>query len=95
MKDLINDVAVKISWLWDQVGIQLDVPYEELKGYQERNSSASSSKMFTFVFTTWRSRQTSEYTWTRLIAALGSPTVSLNRLADELTEKLTVPQDPQ
>ncbi len=54
MVDLINEVAAVIPWLWYEVGIQLDVPYEDLKGYQERNPSASSSKMFTYVFATWR-----------------------------------------
>ncbi len=95
MKDLINDVAAEIPWLWDQIGIQLDVPYKDLKGYEERNPSASSSKMFTYVFASWQSRRTSEYTWAKLITALRSPAVFQNRLADELTEKVMGPQDPQ
>ncbi len=95
MVDLINKVAAKIPSLWDQVGIQLRVPYEDLSGCQDSNPSAPCSRKFTYVFASWRSRRTSEYTWAKLITALRSPAVFQNRLADELTVKLRGPQYPQ
>ncbi len=93
MKDLTNEVVAEISDLWQEVGIQLRVPYNDMLGYHERNPTAK--RMFTYVLATWRSRCTSEYSWANLIKALRSPSVNQLRLAHELTKKLTEPQDAQ
>ncbi len=93
MKDLTNEVVAAIPDLWQEVGLQLDVPYNDMSGYHERNPTTA--RMFTYVLVNWRERRTSEYSWANLIKALRSPSVNQVRLADELTKKLTAPQDSQ
>ncbi len=93
MEDLTNEVVAEIPDLWQEVGIQLRVPYNDMLGYHESNPNAK--RMFTYVLATWRSRRTSEYSWANLIKALRSPSVHPLRLAHELTKKLTEPQDAQ
>ncbi len=93
MEDLTNEVVAEIPYLWQEVGIQLCVPYNDMLGYHETNPTAK--RMFIYVLATWRSRRTSEYSWANLIKALRSPSVNQLSLAHELTKKLTESQDTQ
>ncbi len=92
IEDLAHEVVAEIPDLWEEVGIQLRVPYNDMSAYHEKNPT---KKMFIYVLVTWRERRTSEYSWANLIKALRSPSVNQVRLADELTKKLTAPQESQ
>ena len=84
LSDLMNEVAAVIPNKWQQVGIVLNVSDGDLSCFVQLDSQ----KCFISVFTTWRNKETSPYTWQTVVKALQSPTVGENKLAKDINSKL-------
>ena len=74
LSDLMNEVAAVIPDKWQQVGIVLNMSDGDLASFVQLDSH----KCFISVFTTWKNKQTSPYTWQTVVKALQSPTVGEN-----------------
>ena len=84
LSDLMNEVAAVIPDKWQQVGIVLNMSDGDLASFVQLDSQ----KCFISVFTTWKNKQTSPYTWQTVVKALQSPTVGENKLAKDINSKL-------
>ena len=85
LADLMNEVAANIPSKWQEVGIALKVSDGDLAGFAQSDCN----KCFISVFTTWKNRQTSPYTWQTVVKALQSPVVGENKLATNIISKLS------
>lgn len=84
LPDLMNEVAAKIPAKWLRVGIAVNLPASDL----ECLSDLDSCKCFITIFTTWKKKETTPYTWLTLIHALQTPIVGELNLAKVITSKL-------
>ena len=86
LSDLMNEVAAKIPNKWHQLGIALKLSDGDLSSSDAR---LGSHEHFSSVFTTWKKKQTSPYTWWTLVQALQAPIVGENKLAKDITSLLS------
>ena len=88
----MNDVAAEIPAKWRVVGIQLCLSPATLDNIQSQTAGRPDSNMCAFeqVFDQWQRRRSSPYTWEVIIAALRTPSVGEDALADRLANVLEV-----
>ena len=79
----MNKVAVMIPTKWRHVGIQLGMENAHLDVIKQRCSN-DSLLCFGEVFTEWKRRMTTPFSWSTIIDALKSPLVGENMLAHKL-----------
>jgi len=88
MKDLINEIAVKLPDKWCEIGRGLALKENELKQIQaEHGGQQSTNSLFSAMFDKWYHGLKSPYTWEQVVKALIQPCVGGNRVADELKRK--------
>ena len=86
LKDLTEKVAVKLSYEWQRLGIQLNLNHELLRRIQlnERDILGCCIQMFS----EWLNRETNP-SWDKIIKALKTESVDRPRLACDLEEQYT------
>ena len=87
LADLLNEVAVIIPNEWYAVGIQLNLSDEELRSWRESYPHAR-TELFARIFTEWKRRSTTEYSWATIIKVLKTRLVNQFKLANDLETKL-------
>jgi len=88
LHELMDLVASRIQGKWRDVGIQLYLDEGELSSIAESEGQYP-LRCFTSVFTTWKKKQTRDFSWETLLSALRTKAVGENRLADEVSSYLT------
>ena len=83
----MNKVAARIPNLWRDVGIQLGLDQSVLNAIAIV-SPGDTNHCFSNVFTLWRNRKTSPYTWATIIQALQTAAVGQKKVAEEITSEL-------
>ena len=80
-----NLVAAEIPGRWQQLGIQLDLGFEQLIDIQ----SAGQDNMgrFALVFIAWKN-QTKDFSWEAILSALRTPSVNEQKLASDVSDSL-------
>ena len=86
----MNKVAVKIPDKWMLFGIQLGLDQRQLDTIEQRRAVVDPHLCFSAVFTEWKERMTSPYSWSTVIDALNSPLIGENRLAQILQKDIEV-----
>ena len=88
LRDLMNEVAAKIPSKWSDVGLQLGVDQGVLGGF---DTISTTNRCYNDVFTRWKKQNstTHPYTWLTIVQALKAPAVREERLANNITTKLT------
>ena len=84
MNDLLNRVASRIMDKWEVLGLQLNIPTQQLSKIQE----SSPILCFAEVFDIWERKSDPPFTWATIVEALRSPLVNENTLAKEIEDWL-------
>ena len=88
--DLLNMVAAHARDKWRKMGIQLNIPTDQLNSM----TATDPISCYADVFNWWQRNGSPPYTWATIIDALRAPIVGEVQLAHELEEWLTTVQAP-
>ena len=88
--DLLNKVAAHTRDKWWIMGIQLNIPTDQLNSM----TATDPISCYADVFNWWQRNGSPPYTWATIIDALRAPIVGEVQLAHELEEWLTTVQAP-
>ena len=84
MSVLMNKVATKVSHKWKNLGLQLEIEYDQLETISNKNQD--SSLHLADVFQQWKNNRSPPYTWTIIIDVLRSDIMQEVQLAYELEQ---------
>ena len=87
--DLLNKVATRARDKWVMIGLELNIPMDQLNSM----TATDPIRCYFDVFNWWRRNGSPPYTWATIIDALRSPIVGEVQLAHELKEWVTTGQD--
>ena len=85
LADLLNKVAAHARDKWRNMGIQLNIPMDQLDSMTATDPIGYYAKIFNW----WQKNGSPPYTWATIIDALRAPIVGEVQLAHELEEWLT------
>ena len=88
IKTILEELATEASSKWYHIGIQLDVPPDELNSMRQQNGSDDKAKLCS-VLLPWL--KSGKATWEALCAALKSGTVGDRSLAEKLKKDYCTP----
>ena len=83
--DLLNKVAARARDKWKNMGLQLNIPMDQLNSM----TATDPISCYADVFNWWQRNGSPPYTWATIIDALRAPAVGEARLARELEELVT------
>ena len=84
--DLLNKVATRVRYKWEEIGMQLNIDGSHLKSIWITRQDPV--RCFADIFDVWQRRGSPPYTWATIIDALRAPIVDEIQLANELEESL-------
>ena len=84
MNDLLNRVASRAMAKWEVLGLQLNIPPQQLSTIQKGNPILC----YADVFDIWERKSDPPFTWATIVEALRSPIVKENSLAKEIEDWL-------
>ena len=82
---LLNKVAALARDKWMKMGLQLDIPMDQLNAM----TATDPINCYANIFNWWQRNGSPPYTWATIIDALKAPIVGEARLAHELEEWVT------
>ena len=89
-RDLLNKVAARARDKWRNMGLQLNIPMDQLNSM----TATDPISCYADIFNWWQRNGSPPYTWATIIDALRAPIVGEVQLAHELEEWLTTVQAP-
>ena len=88
--DLLHKVAARATDKWKYMGLQLDIPMDQLNSM----TATDPISCYADVFNWWQKNGSPPYTWATIIDALRAPIVGEVQLAHELEEWLGTVKAP-
>lgn len=82
----VLDLLANISAHWQDIGLALRVPENELDGLVD--AAGSNNSKLSKVIRLWRDTESSPFTWEALISAIEGPLVNNKRKAGEIHDHL-------
>ena len=86
-KQHLTSLLHNIKHMWDTIGEQLAVNYDDLKCI-EYNMTYDSTKKLSEVLQIWIDKRTCEVSWRTIITVIDDPPIVNKRVADEIREFL-------
>ena len=84
MSVLMNKVAAKVSHKWKNLGLQLEIEYDQLETISSKNQDVSLH--LADVFQQWKNNTSPPYTWATIIGVLRTDIIQEVQLACELEQ---------
>ena len=85
---MMNRVASVCGHKWLLIGLQLDIPYSQLRSIEARHRHGDDLSCYNDVFDVWMSRRNPPYTWDTILKVLGSPAIGERALMAEIDKWL-------
>lgn len=88
VKTILEELANEAASKWYQIGIQLEVPPDQLNSLRQQNTSDDKAKLC-YVLVSWL--KSGNASWEALCKVLESGTIGEKALADKLKEDYCTP----